>query len=176
MSRISEAFARLLLGASDSRSASRPEAPGLWNESRVTSRALGSLFASSDSRSASRPLGAEEKATATGPLIAYENLGEPVWAPRDYAAFAREGFMQNAIVYRSVRMIAEAAASIPLLLYEGLNEIETHPLLDLSPAKPRSYRHRLSRSLVWLPARLRQRLRGSRGARRRNPRAAHPAP
>ena len=71
------------------------------------------------------------KGTSTGPLIAYQNLGEPVWAPRDYSAFAREGFMQNAIVYRSVRMIAEAAASIPLLLYEGANEIEDHPLLDL---------------------------------------------
>jgi HK97 family phage portal protein len=54
-----------------------------------------------------------------------------VWAPRDYSAFAREGFMQNAIVYRSVRMIAEAAASIPLLLYEGTTEIEDHPLIGL---------------------------------------------
>lgn len=73
----------------------------------------------------------EEKGTATGPLIAYHNLGEPVWAPRDYSAFAREGFMQNAIVYRCVRMIAEAAASIPLLLYEGTTEIEDHPLIGL---------------------------------------------
>jgi hypothetical protein len=38
------------------------------------------------------------KGSSTGPLIAYHTLGEPVWAPRDYAAFAREGFMQNAIV------------------------------------------------------------------------------
>ncbi|RUP11121.1 phage portal protein [Hyphomicrobium sp.] len=75
--------------------------------------------------------GTTTKGTATGPLIAYQNVGEPVWAPRDYAAFAREGFMQNAIVYRSVRMIAEAAATIPLLLYEGANEIEDHPLIDL---------------------------------------------
>ncbi|MEQ1670789.1 MAG: phage portal protein, partial [Hyphomicrobium sp.] len=66
-----------------------------------------------------------------GPLIAYDNLGQPVWSPRDYGAFAREGFMQNAIVYRSVRMIAEAAASIPLILYEGGVEIEQHPLLEL---------------------------------------------
>ena len=36
--------------------------------------------------------------------------------------------MQNAIVYRSVRMIAEAAASVPLLLYEGRREITDHPL------------------------------------------------
>src|SRR2546423_410599 len=56
---------------------------------------------------------------------------QPGWSPRDYSAFAREGFMQNAIVYRCVRMIAEAAASVPLLLYEGAEEIETHALLDL---------------------------------------------
>jgi len=43
--------------------------------------------------------------------------------------------MQNAIVYRSVRMIAEAAASVTLLLYEGDDEINEHPLLDLL-AKP----------------------------------------
>jgi HK97 family phage portal protein len=74
---------------------------------------------------------ADTKASAVGPLIAWEPLGQPVWAPRDYAAFAREGFMQNAIVYRSVRMIAEAAASVPLLLYEGEDEIAEHPLIDL---------------------------------------------
>ena len=39
--------------------------------------------------------------------------------------------MQNAIVYRCVRMIAEAAASVPLCLYEGDAEITEHPLLDL---------------------------------------------
>ncbi len=39
--------------------------------------------------------------------------------------------MQNAIVYRAVRMIGEAAASVPLLLYEGADEISEHPLLDL---------------------------------------------
>ena len=64
-------------------------------------------------------------------LIAVETLGRPVWTPRDYQAFAREGFMGNAIVYRSVRMISEAAASMPLLLYEGEEEIAEHPLLDL---------------------------------------------
>ena len=42
-----------------------------------------------------------QKASKAHRMIAFENLGQPVWAPRDYAAFAREGFMQNAIVYRS---------------------------------------------------------------------------
>ncbi|MBX9592509.1 MAG: phage portal protein [Hyphomonadaceae bacterium] len=39
--------------------------------------------------------------------------------------------MGNAILYRSVRMIAEAAASVPLLLYAGDEEITDHPLLAL---------------------------------------------
>ncbi|RTL71921.1 MAG: phage portal protein, partial [Hyphomicrobiales bacterium] len=73
----------------------------------------------------------EAKASRTGPLIALESLHQPVWSPRDYASFAREGVMQNAIVFRAVRMVAEAAASVPLLLYEGDMEIEAHPLLDL---------------------------------------------
>jgi HK97 family phage portal protein len=75
---------------------------------------------------------AETKASAAGALIAMETgPGQPVWAPRDYASFAREGVMQNPIAYRSVRMIAECAASVPLLLYERGAEIVEHPLLDL---------------------------------------------
>ena len=71
------------------------------------------------------------KASRTGPLVAYGTLGQPVWSPRDYGAFAREGFMQNPIAYRCVRMIAEAAASIPLLLYDRDIELEDHPFLAL---------------------------------------------
>ena len=66
-----------------------------------------------------------------GPCFAFDRLTSPAWAPRDYAAFAREGFMGNAIVYRCVRMIAETAASVPLLLYRGEEEIEAHALSEL---------------------------------------------
>jgi phage portal protein BeeE len=72
-----------------------------------------------------------QKASATGPLICISAPHQAAWSPRDYAAFAREGFAQNAVVYRSVRMIAEAAASVPLLLYEGDAEITENPLIDL---------------------------------------------
>lgn len=71
------------------------------------------------------------KSSGHGALVAYEAPHSPVWMPRDYAAFAREGMMQNAVVYRCVRMISEAAASVRLLLYEGEHELEQHPLLDL---------------------------------------------
>ena len=39
--------------------------------------------------------------------------------------------MKNPVVYRAVRMVAESAASIPLLLYEGPAELDDHPLLTL---------------------------------------------
>ncbi len=86
-------------------------------------------------RLSTTPAPASAKASRTGPLVAYGTLGQPQWSPRDYGAFAREGFMQNPIAYRSVRMIAEAAASIPLLLYDRDTELEDHPLLALL-AKP----------------------------------------
>lgn len=47
-------------------------------------------------------------------LLAYTSPGRPVWTPRDYGALAREGFQRNAIAYRCVRLVAEAAASVPL--------------------------------------------------------------
>jgi len=71
------------------------------------------------------------KSSATGPLVAMHLTGAPVWTPRDYAAFARDGFAKNAVVYRSVRMIAEAAASVPIQLFEYGHDLSDHPLLAL---------------------------------------------
>jgi HK97 family phage portal protein len=79
-------------------------------------------------------IAAATKASATGPLIALHRTGAPVWSPRDYAAFAREGYARNPIVYRAVRMVAEAAASIPVHLFEGQHRLDAHPLLDLLAA------------------------------------------
>ena len=73
----------------------------------------------------------KSKSSRSGRLIAFDTLRQPVWSPRDYATFAREGYMQNAVVFRCVRMIAESAASIPFLLYDRDHEIEDHPLLTL---------------------------------------------
>lgn len=73
----------------------------------------------------------EEKASRTGPLVALTLAGRAVWTPRDYASLARESFERNAVAYRCVRMIAEAAASVPWLLYEGARELTDHPLLRL---------------------------------------------
>lgn len=74
---------------------------------------------------------AEAKASRTGRLIAFLSAGRPRWTPRDYASLAREGYARNAIAYRSVRLIAEAAASVPLVLTANGREHDTHPFLDL---------------------------------------------
>lgn len=71
------------------------------------------------------------KSATPGHLLAWHAPGRAVWAPRDYQAFAREGFMENPIVYRSIRMIAEAAASIPLAVTEDGTQVSDHPFGDL---------------------------------------------
>ncbi|WP_457935808.1 phage portal protein [Mesorhizobium sp. 10J20-29] len=71
-----------------------------------------------------------EKKHAQG-FVALHAQGEARWTRRDYAALAREGFLRNPVVHRSVRLIAETASAIPWLLYEGAEERDTHPLLAL---------------------------------------------
>src|SRR5262245_33991635 len=73
----------------------------------------------------------EQKSSRIARLIAIENGGRARWTPRDYAALAREGYARNAIVYRAVRLIAESIGSMTFVLYEGTEERDVHPLLDL---------------------------------------------
>ncbi|WP_454915799.1 phage portal protein [Xanthobacter sediminis] len=73
----------------------------------------------------------DAKASRTAALVALFSTGQARWSPRDYASLAREGFAKNAIAYRAVRLIGEAAATVPLVLMDGPREIDTHPLLDL---------------------------------------------
>lgn len=86
---------------------------------------LASLF------DAFRPRPPEGKASRAAALVALLTTGRARWSPRDYAGLAREGFARNAVAYRAVRLISEAAASVPLLLMDGGREIDAHPLLDL---------------------------------------------
>ena len=46
------------------------------------------------------------------PLVALHLSSRAHWTGRDYGALAREGYQKNAVVYRCVRLISEAAASI----------------------------------------------------------------
>jgi phage portal protein BeeE len=92
---------------------------------RGTSRPAAPVAATSASAAS------QQKASATAALFAMHHTGQPVWSPRDYAAFAREGYARYPIVYRAVRMISEAASSVPLRLFEAGAEVSDHPLLCL---------------------------------------------
>jgi len=73
----------------------------------------------------------ERKASATGPVIAFHGVGRPVWSARDTASLTRTGFLGNPIGFRCVKMIAEAAAAVPLVLQDTDRRYEVHPLLQL---------------------------------------------
>jgi HK97 family phage portal protein len=71
------------------------------------------------------------KASATAPLITLHSAGRPLWTPRNHTALAREGFAGNVVGYRCVSMIAEAAASIPLLTQVNGSEVENNAVKAL---------------------------------------------
>jgi HK97 family phage portal protein len=73
----------------------------------------------------------EAKASRAAKLLAMHSIGQPQWTARNSAALTREGYERNAVGHRCVRMVAEAAASVPWLLYEGAGDVPDHPLLAL---------------------------------------------
>ncbi len=83
------------------------------------------------SRRAAETMPREKKHAAGSGFVAIHAQSEARWTRRDYAALARESYMKNPVVYRSVRLIAEAAAAIPWLLYVGATEYDDHPALEL---------------------------------------------
>jgi phage portal protein BeeE len=62
----------------------------------------------------------------------FYNIGKPVWMERNYQQFAQEAYTKNVVAYRAINMIAGAAASIGLKMfdYKG-NLIENHPIIGL---------------------------------------------
>jgi HK97 family phage portal protein len=73
----------------------------------------------------------ERKASAVGRVIAWGNAGRVAWSPRDTASLTRTGFQGNPVGFRVVRLIAEAAAALPLVCQTPAQRFETHPVLDL---------------------------------------------
>jgi HK97 family phage portal protein len=64
-------------------------------------------------------------------LMAIRDIGAPDWTRRSFPALAQEGFMRNPIVHRCVRMIAESATRVPLVVNEDGKRLSSHPLLAL---------------------------------------------
>jgi len=85
----------------------------------------------------------EAKASAAGNLLAWPGTaGRPVVTPRDTAQLTQQGFARNPVGFRAVRLIAEAAAALPLILQDARSRYSEHPVLDLvarpNPAQGRA--------------------------------------
>ncbi len=73
----------------------------------------------------------EAKASATGPVVAWQTGGRVAWSPRDTVSLTRTGFSGNPVGFRSVKLIAEAAAALPLVLQDQAQRFDVHPILSL---------------------------------------------
>ena len=84
----------------------------------------------------------ESKASAAGPVMTWQTAGRVAWSPRDTASLTRTGFASNPVGFRCVKLIAEAAASLPLVLQDAERRYEVHPVLSLiqrpNPAQSRA--------------------------------------
>ena len=76
----------------------------------------------------------ESKASAAGPVIAYHGAGRVAWSARDTVSLTRSGFAGNPVGFRAVKLIAEAAAAVPLVLQDNQQRFETHEFLQLVAA------------------------------------------
>lgn len=91
---------------------------------------------------AAAPEPPETKASAAGRVIAWGMQGRAAGGPRDTAGLMRTGFAGNPVGFRCVKMIAEAAAALPLVLQDCERRYDAHPVLDLvrapNPAQGRA--------------------------------------
>lgn len=73
----------------------------------------------------------EAKASAVGRVVGFGSTGRVAWSARDTVSLARNGYVGNPVVHRCVKMIAEAAAALPLVLQDQTARYEAHPMLQL---------------------------------------------
>ena len=73
----------------------------------------------------------QSKASATGRVVAWGTSGRVKWSPRDAGSLTRAGFLANPVGFRAVKLIAEAAAALPLVCQDAERRYDSHPLLSL---------------------------------------------
>ena len=73
----------------------------------------------------------ERKAFSGHTLLSLNQLGAANWSQRGFASLVNQGFAKNPVVYRCVRLIAETANRVPLVVSEGGQRVDEHPLTAL---------------------------------------------
>jgi len=69
--------------------------------------------------------------TKNSNMMGYFGVGTEEAKVYTYQQLAKEGYLKNAIVYRCVNEISKGASAVPLLLKNGDEIVEQHPLIDL---------------------------------------------
>ena len=72
-----------------------------------------------------------ETETKEAPVVMYQNIGAMEQSDYTYKSLAKEGYKENAIVYRCVNEIANGAAAVRFKVFQGDIELEQHPLITL---------------------------------------------
>ncbi len=77
----------------------------------------------------------ETKESRGRALLTIRRLGEPLFSGRSYEKFSEEAYRKNVIAKRAISMVAQNAAGVPWLLYQGegrrRQEIERHDIISL---------------------------------------------
>jgi HK97 family phage portal protein len=73
----------------------------------------------------------ERKASAAARVAVWGSVGRVAWSPRDTVSLTRNGFQGNPVGFRAVRLIAEAAAALPVLCRADAQRLDVHPILAL---------------------------------------------
>jgi HK97 family phage portal protein len=73
----------------------------------------------------------QQKASATGRVIAWGSSGRVAWSPRDTVSLTKTGFTGNPVGFRAVKLVAEAAAALPLVCQDDERRYDVHPLVEL---------------------------------------------
>ena len=87
---------------------------------------------------------AEWKASAAGKVagLATGAVGRALPGGRDLGTLTRGGFVGNPVGFRAVKLVAEAAAAVPLVCQDEARRYDVHPVLDLmrrpNPAQGRA--------------------------------------
>ena len=82
----------------------------------------------------SKDVAPEAKASAAAPVVAFHGSGRTVWSARDVNTLTQIGFLRNPVAYRCVKVIAEAASAVPMVVQDADRRFDVHPVLDLLSA------------------------------------------
>ena len=69
--------------------------------------------------------------TKEAPQVLMNYVSSTHYRKDDFQSYSKEGYQENAIVFRCVNEIANGAAAIPFKVFQGDIELEQHPLLSL---------------------------------------------